>query len=419
MAEGLGDHLEGPARPGEEEESGSLMMTIHPGGRDDDDDPFLSSTGEEDEEDELEDESWKHASTGGWNSAPPPQSVNQPWHPGMSAPFQSVPIRPAVAAPAIPGHPVGCMCKDCQYVRWMANCPTPPRQQQQQPALLSAADERAMRNQAALSGHVPHHDPQVYPGLKQSHPRGQRHQRPVDMRDMRPTSGRMRLGFWKTVLMGAAVIAILAMVYQRGWVPDVELLPTAQYPLLPPGHGDTRPSLEVTEEDARRGLLRDVSIQRVLIDMKTHLLANEHLSCLCMHHMGGFAPQSRPEEALQPRRLCAVVNRPGTQVDYMANPRAIGQSKDGKEYTERSLSCRGNPTNVVRAYALWVEWDSPVAAVDKPVGQQRMVYTRRFQAAQAACLALAIEELDGKQSCQPARQAPDGVDGIPGEDDER
>jgi hypothetical protein len=226
--------------------------------------------------------------------------------------------------------------------------------------------------------------------------------------DMRGMRVERRDGGWvstaRNVILALAVIAIAVWAYRSGTLPEGPEL-RYQFAVREPGYLLVE-SEKVTEEEIRRGLIRDVPISRVLLDLKAHMLINANLSCICMHHLMGFRPTTGGE-ALTPRRLCAVINQPGREVDFMANPRAVGQSKQGVEFRERSLACDPRVTThaaVTRPTDIWVEWDGLVANVKRPAGRRLLQYTRRFRGEQAACVALALEELDGKASCKSAEK---------------
>lgn len=291
-------------------------------------------------------------------------------------------VQEAPSVPKTTGHPVGCRCQECSHPHGCrcAACHQPQRQAGQD-VRRSAHARRTQRVMAQ-----------------------------VDMRHAEVSRQRQHfqrrtavINRTKHVALGLAVIAIAAYFYQFHWT-GVELLPQYQFHVRFPGHTLT-PSLELTPDEIWTGLMMDVPISRVLKDMQTHLRLNLALNCICMHHLGGFKAASTGK-VFPPRRVCAVINRPFGEVDFMANPSIIGASKATGRYSERSLACHPSDTNaaaaVDRPLDIWVEWTGLVPGTER----QLPTYTRKLSGPQAACMALAIEELDGKTSCKTGARMP-------------
>lgn len=268
-------------------------------------------------------------------------------------------------------HPRGCRCNECIRPRQRR----PTRAQITQGHMRDDGD--VMLDEQPLSRH--------------------------DMRDMHVSSPTQHYKKVSKTLLGIAVIFICIYAYNSGLAP--EPLPRFQFTIRSPGH-ELPKSSALTEQEIVEGLIQDVPVSRVLLDLKTHLLLNDSLTCICMHHLDGFiSPPGRPFDR---RRLCAVINLPSQQVDFLANPRVVGQSHGGTAFSELSLACdprTSTHTSVVRPVELWVEWDGLVPDAKQPVNQKLLLFTRRFSRAQAACLALSIEEMDGKPRCGAVNNA--------------
>lgn len=116
-----------------------------------------------------------------------------------------------------------------------------------------------------------------------------------------------------------------------------------------------------------------------------HLAHNSVSGCLCMHHL------KFPSETLY--QLCAIYNQPSNQIYLVANPRLIGNTSETTAYKETSVSCP--PTLVLnrnRFNTIMLEWIVP--------GAKSETMYATFKGDEAACMQLALEEMEGNKHCQ-------------------
>ena len=121
---------------------------------------------------------------------------------------------------------------------------------------------------------------------------------------------------------------------------------------------------------------------RVLRSLNYHLESHHH-SCLCMHHLVPVV-KSR-------FRMCAIYLRGTHDAITLLNPYPKGMTKEGYMYREQSVMC-GNTTTMEtrRTKTLLLDWFTP--------GGQRV--SGIFYGVRAACLQLAMEEMEGSVKCK-------------------
>jgi len=212
---------------------------------------------------------------------------------------------------------------------------------------------------------------------------------------------------WSTTFI---VSLILGLILSFGWPymafltssnPSFRLTHAYRFAMQQPGY-ELVASTNVTEQELESGLFEDVPLTRLAVDLKEYIKEGPFRTCMCMHHLT-FMPV-RNSQDIVPRRLCVVYNKKREESEVMINPVAVGRSSSARVYLEKSLSCGldDTPIKVARPEKLWVEWEDTILDFERPAGSRMRTNRARFSGAEAACLALALEELDGMTRCNKA-----------------
>ena len=379
----MSDSIEGRARPGEEGNGAVVVEPVYVTVRGEDREPlddrglFSDEDDDDDERMNADDEEPLVYDDGRQNPRRAPrrkQSMDprRRQRPRLRASMYDHFLHPVEGCQCVDcEHPPGCRCSACVG-------PPPPVSYAQRIQQEMAQAERHQQQQQ-----------------QQQQPR-------YDMRDMQVDSGGVRFfELCKQILLailGVAIALVAVSVYM-----NVDATSVYEYRfshgIQPQGYSLTK-SINVTEKELDTGLMGDVPTIRILRDMQTHLKLNESLTCLCMHHLTGFMPTTGGVP-VPPRRVCAVHNSRRVETDFLANPVVIRQSKFGTAYSQRSRACPQDkaPVSVNRPKMIWLEWDALIVDKTKPEGSRFLEFYGRFADDEAACLALALEEMDGKMRC--------------------
>ena len=164
------------------------------------------------------------------------------------------------------------------------------------------------------------------------------------------------------------------------------------------------PSINVTEQELLRGLVDDIPLTRLAIDLKEHIKENPWRTCMCMHHLAFNVGKNSKD--ITPRRFCVVYNKKRGESEIMVNPIAIGRSRDSSTFLQKSRGCSKSdlPARVQRPQQLWIEWGDMILNYEKPKEKRMRKNYARFTGQDAACLALILEEMDGEVKCEKVNQ---------------
>jgi peptide deformylase len=119
--------------------------------------------------------------------------------------------------------------------------------------------------------------------------------------------------------------------------------------------------------------------------LREHLRDRPRYVCLCSHHL--VVPQHV--------RVCAITGALG-QVHTIINPFLSGFGNTTVEYQEASVSCAAGPIVNRRFYEIRVTWLNPNSLHEPFMGH--------FSGVHAACLQLAMDEMDGNKHCVPQKK---------------
>ena len=158
-------------------------------------------------------------------------------------------------------------------------------------------------------------------------------------------------------------------------------------------------SVNVTEKELQRGLIEDIPLTRLAIDLAEHIKKNPWGTCMCMHHL--MFLKGKGSQDIVPRRFCVLYNKKRGESEVMVNPVAVGRSRASGLFLQKSRGCRETdlPVKVQRPQKLWVEWEDMILDYKKPAGTRARRNYARFTGQEAACLALILEELAGTIRC--------------------
>jgi peptide deformylase len=107
-------------------------------------------------------------------------------------------------------------------------------------------------------------------------------------------------------------------------------------------------------------------------------------ACICMHHLALSAEYGS-------RRACMVHGI------LMLNPELKGTSTSTHKWRQWSVSCQKNPIERTRYQSIYLDWD------DFQTNEKHWI---RFNGIEAACMQLALEEMDGKVQCSEVHTNP-------------
>jgi hypothetical protein len=119
---------------------------------------------------------------------------------------------------------------------------------------------------------------------------------------------------------------------------------------------------------------------------RIHMETTTQYPCLCMHHIAIVSAGSPLF------RVCAVYNRPRSELILFVNPSIIGQSNQTDPYGETSISCpkeKQRPTTR-RARQIVLEWTDPET--------WDTIYSK-FSGTSSVCMQLALDEFEGTKHC--------------------
>ena len=79
----------------------------------------------------------------------------------------------------------------------------------------------------------------------------------------------------------------------------------------------------------------------------------------------------------------------------------MAHSANSPEFLQKSRGCHQKdlPVTVKRPEKIWIEWGDMILNYKKTKGKRVRMNYAKFTGQEAACLALAIEELDGEMRC--------------------
>jgi peptide deformylase len=151
------------------------------------------------------------------------------------------------------------------------------------------------------------------------------------------------------------------------------------YPLWTSQHNTKSALLDMTLPYARPLVAALEQTFRLTMDLSSVY------PCLCMHHV-----QIDSSTAIPLSRVCAIYNRPSSQLYMMVNPQQIGQSVQKAAYSETSVSCKKQAPQSLRHTHVFLEWIDP---------KTRLVMQSKFSGSAAVCMQLALDEMEGDKHC--------------------
>ena len=115
--------------------------------------------------------------------------------------------------------------------------------------------------------------------------------------------------------------------------------------------------------------------RRVLDTLRRAFAEHAHAPCVCMHHLQ-IAQHTRV------RSVCAV------DASVMINPRLSGSGSIRDHWRQHSVSCGEVESDRLRT--IYLQWED---------GESKDTHQMRLDGEKAACMQLALEEMQGNVSC--------------------